>query len=208
MYEDIIKKSTRDTCIFYAIKQSLIVAIKLFLVYIVIISGSFLIMPDVYMFFIHQNIYLVIIVLLVVILIQAIKEYRWLKGALEQMDFIKNLVAEKKAGLVKLNKITYEYKRRIYMLKEEIDYLKFFSVIPLFTYWMGRYIESKEDIKDIISINVYNITVVEGFLYLSVLILLIYITMFVKRLRRYKFLNEKLISFGKAKIECEAILKE
>lgn len=208
MYEDVIKKATRNTCIFYAFKRSLIVAIKLFLIYISIIYGSSLIMPNVYMVFIHQKKHIVILVLLVVILMQAIKEYRWLKAGLEEMDFIKELLAEKSAGLVQLNKITYEYKRRIYMLKEEISYLKFFSITPMFTYWMGRYIESKKDIKDIISINVYNITLVEGFLYISIILLLIYVTMFYKRFRRYKFLNEKLISFGKAKIECEATLEE
>lgn len=207
MYEDIMRKATQRACVYYAIKQNIIIVLKLFCIYVIIIYGSSLIMPDRYYTFLNEKRTLIIIVIGILSLIQAIREYLWLKVRLDKKDFIRKLISQKSNGLVELNQIIYEYESRIDLLKVQIEYLKFFSVIPFFTYWMGRYIESKKELEDIINTNIYNITLVDGFLYLSIIALLVYITIFLKKLKRYEFFNENLIDFGKAKIECIAYLE-
>lgn len=195
----ITDKETRDferkIHIKYSLGEGAWMFFKCIIIYTIIVFITFMIVPknnNFNLFAYRSEVYIVVFV---IASIQAILHYRFLKRNASISNNISYIKSNSNNPLGEINKLIVYYNNELDICNKNFQLLKLFAPTPLIIYWFGIYGTSKLKIDEIVNKNIWELQISEGLLYASAIILLVYISIFIKVYFRFKIFKRGLSKY-------------
>ncbi|WP_157833501.1 hypothetical protein [Desulfotruncus alcoholivorax] len=135
--------------------------------------------------------------------IEFYRVYHWYKKRLDCLAVIRDIKNNDINPGVSLKKFIVASENQIEISQKKIDFCKILFPVPFFTYWLGIYINKDDKPNKLLDANILGIDVATGLLFLSFIIVIIYVFFIAKFFGHYIDNKFYITEYKKALIEYE-----